>query len=114
MPTTARQFWDLMQRWKVPDASALELIGYAGKIGRSGTRPRFRFLPAHQQAADFMTEIDNALTATGESVEWLHRRNRGLGRRTPIEQMQAGGVAGMEKVLQILQQAAFRLSLNSR
>jgi hypothetical protein len=31
-----------MERWRVPDAIALELIEYPGKLGASGKRPRFR------------------------------------------------------------------------
>jgi hypothetical protein len=33
------QFWEVMARWHVPDALALDLIGFPGKIGASGKRP---------------------------------------------------------------------------
>jgi hypothetical protein len=111
MTTTAGQFWDLMERWNVPDSVALELIGFAGKIGKFGKRPRFRFLPAHQQAADFMIEIDTALASAGAGVDWLHTKMRVLGGRTPIEQMRAEGATGMEKVLQMVLRSALRSSL---
>ena len=39
---SSREFWNLVGRLHLPDAEALELIGYAGKIGGSGKRPRFR------------------------------------------------------------------------
>jgi antitoxin Xre/MbcA/ParS-like protein len=109
MTTTARQFWDLMERWNVPGSVALELIGFAGKIGKFGKRPRFRFLPAHQQAADF--KIDTALASAGAGVDWLHTKMRVLGGRTPIEQMRAEGATGMEKVLQMVLRSALRSSL---
>ena len=31
---SSRQFWDLMERWHVPDATALELIEFPGKLGK--------------------------------------------------------------------------------
>jgi antitoxin Xre/MbcA/ParS-like protein len=114
MNLTARQFWELMERWKVSDAVALELIGFAGKTGKLGKRPRFRFLPAHQQAADFMGEIDAALATIGEDpADWLHKKNQSLGRRIPIDLMRAEGMTGMEKVLLTLHRAALRTSLHS-
>jgi hypothetical protein len=115
MNITARQFWQLTARWKVSDAMALELIGFAGKIGKSGKRPRFRFLPTHQKAANFMGEIDAALRTMGEdSADWLHRKNRSLGRSTPIDLMRAEGLNGMEKVLQTLHRSALLSSVRSK
>jgi hypothetical protein len=35
MNPTVADFWSLMQRWKIPDADALELIEFPGKIGKS-------------------------------------------------------------------------------
>ena len=113
MNVTAKQFWELMERWHVSDAVALELIGFAGKIGQSGKRPRFRFLPAHQQASSFMTEIDAALATIGEDAGWLHRKHRCLGGKTPITLMRDDGLAGMEAVLQTIHRSALRSSLKS-
>jgi hypothetical protein len=63
---SSRQFWDLMERWRVPDASALELIEYPGKLGASGKRPRFRFTTRQQRITSYLPEIDTALTAAGK------------------------------------------------
>jgi hypothetical protein len=46
-----RQFWDIMERWRVPDAIALELIEFPGKLGKDGKRPRFRFTTRQQRIA---------------------------------------------------------------
>jgi hypothetical protein len=71
---SSRQFWDLMERWRVPDASALELIEYPGKLGASGKRPRFRFTTRQQRITSYLPEIDTALTAAGKDPGWLHRK----------------------------------------
>jgi hypothetical protein len=39
---SSRAFWELVDRLQIPDANALEVIGYPGKIGTTGKRPRFR------------------------------------------------------------------------
>ena len=38
-----------MERWRIPDAMALELIEFPGKLGASGKRPRFRFTTRQQR-----------------------------------------------------------------
>jgi hypothetical protein len=35
-------FWSLIDRWRVLDEQALELINYEGKLPTTGRRPRFR------------------------------------------------------------------------
>ena len=63
---SSRQIWDLMGRWHVPDAPALALIEYPGKLGASGKRPRFRFTTRQQRITSNLPEIDTALTAAGK------------------------------------------------
>src|SRR5690348_1950515 len=86
---SGQQFWDLMARWRVPDAPALELIGYPGKLGASGKRPRFRFNTRQQRMSGYLAEIDAALAAANRDVAWLHRRITGppFARRTPLGHM---------------------------
>jgi hypothetical protein len=44
MPVSVHQMHDVIcDRLHVPDSDALELIGFSGKIGALGKRPRFRF-----------------------------------------------------------------------
>jgi hypothetical protein len=111
---SSRQFWDLMGRWHVPDAPALALIEYPGKLGASGKRPRFRFTTRQQRITSYLPEIDTALTAAGKEPVWLHRKilSAPFPRRTPIEYMLTHGMDGMEDVLHLLNRTAMRVALN--
>jgi hypothetical protein len=110
------QFWDLMERWRVPAASALELIEYPGKLGASGKRPRFRFTTRQQRITAYLPEIDAALSAAGRDQRWLHRKIRAapFSGRTPIEYILAHGMDGMAALLQILNREAMRVTLAER
>ena len=63
-----------MERWHVPDATALELIEFPGKLGASGKQPRFRFTTRQQRITSYLREIDAALAAAGKDQAWLHRK----------------------------------------
>ena len=110
---SSRQFWDLMERWRVPDATSLELIEFAGKLGKNGKRPRFRFTTRQQRITSYLPEIDAALAAAGKDQNWLHRKIEAAPfmRRTPIGQMLARGTLGMADVLQRLNREAMRAAL---
>jgi hypothetical protein len=60
---SSRQFWDHMEKWRIPGASSLELIEFAGKLGKNGKRPRFRFTTRQQRITSYLPEIDAALAA---------------------------------------------------
>jgi hypothetical protein len=47
-----------MERWRVPDATALELIEFPGKLGASGKRLRFRFTTRQQRIGSYLPEMD--------------------------------------------------------
>ena len=64
MPSTAT-FWSLMERWRVPDDQALELIAYDGKLPDSGKRPRFRLSSTQVEFVSSLVEIDIALLRAG-------------------------------------------------
>jgi hypothetical protein len=102
-----------MERWRVPDAAALELLDYPGKIGASGKRPRFRFSPGQKRITSYLPEVDSAMTASGKDIGWLHKKNRvrPFEGRTPIAFMVETGVEGMGEVLRTLTEAALRRSL---
>jgi hypothetical protein len=110
---SSRQFWDLMERWRVPDAMSLELIEFAGKLGKNGKRPRFRFTTRQQRITSYLPEIDAALTAAGKDQNWLHRKIEAapFTRRSPIGHMLARGTVGMADVLQRLNREAMRAAL---
>jgi hypothetical protein len=108
-----RQFWDIMERWRVPDATALELIEFPGKLGKEGMRPRFRFTTRQKRITSYLPEIDAALTAADKDQTWLHRKIQGppFSRRTPVDYMVSRGMVGMADVLQALNRAAMETAL---
>ena len=113
---SSRQFWDLMEHWRIPDATSLELIEFAGKLGKNGKRPRFRFTTRQQRITSYLPEIDAALAAAGKDKNWLHRKIEAAPfmRRSPIEHMLARGTAGMSDVLQRLNWEAMRAALTRK
>ena len=106
-------FWRLVDRLQLPDVEALELIAYAGKIGPSGKRPRFRLSTRQTHLASYLPEIEAALQAIGEAPGWLVRRNRSVPFRgcSPVKLMAERGGKGMGDVLQFLNRAVLRRSL---
>jgi hypothetical protein len=106
-------FWRLVDRLQLPDAEALELIAYAGKIGPSGKRPRFRLSTRQTHLAFYLPEIEAALQAIGEAPGWLVRPNRSapFRGRSPVKLMAERDGEGMGDVLQFLNRAVLRRSL---
>lgn len=88
-----------MQEWGVSDdEQALELIGFAGKAGKSGKRPRFRLNTSQIKTLEWPLEIDRAVAATrGNSSAWLGSRNRSapMNGRTPVKTMIEDGEAAI-------------------
>jgi hypothetical protein len=99
-----------MEKWRIPDAISLELIEFAGKLGKNGKRPRFRFTTRQQRITSYLPEIDAALAAAGKDQNWLHRqiKTAPFTRRSPIEHMLVRGPEGMSDVLQRLNREAMR------
>jgi hypothetical protein len=110
---SSRTFWHLVDRLYLTDAEGLELIGYAGKIGGSGKRPRFRLSTRQTHLASYLSAIAAALQSIGEEPAWLHRRNRAapFTGRTPIKVMIDSNGVGAAEVLQFLNRAVLRKSL---
>jgi hypothetical protein len=106
-------FWRLVDRLQLPDAEALELIGYAGKLGPSGKRPRFRLSTRQTHLASYLPEIEVALQSIGEPTGWLLRpiRSAPFHGRAPIRLMSERGREGMGDVLHFLNRAVLRQSL---
>jgi hypothetical protein len=88
-------FWRLVDRLQISDAHALELIGYSGKVGKAGKRPRFRLSSRQTHLAAYLLEIEAAPATSGEGPAWLWRRIRSapFSGRAPIKLMveQDGG-----------------------
>jgi hypothetical protein len=104
-----------MERWSVADALALDLIGYAGRLGASGKRPRFRFTTRQRRVVSYLPEIDAALSGAGVDPGWLHRKNRRppFSGRSPLDLVRARGAEGMAEVLRFLNRAALHLALRA-
>ena len=110
---TSLAFWQAVDRLRVPDAEALGLIGYPGKIGSSGKRPRFRLTTHQTKLAGYLPEIEAALEAAGLMPAWLLQRNRAapFSGRSPIKWIGDRDGEGVAEVLQFLNRAVLRRSL---
>jgi hypothetical protein len=110
---SSAEFWALMERWRVPDATTLELIECPGKLGALGKRPRFRFVTSQRRITAYLAELDSALVAAGHGPAWLRRKNWAapFNGRTPLGLMVAGGKNGIGEVLRFVHAAVLRKSL---
>jgi hypothetical protein len=110
---SSAEFWRLVDRLQIPDSAALELIGYAGNIGKAGKRPRFRLSSRQTHLAAYLPEIEGALQTIGEGPAWLRRRIRSapFSGRAPIKLMVERDGEGAAEVLQFLNRAALKQSL---
>ena len=110
---TSRAFWQWVDRLQLADADALDLIGYPGKIGPTGKRPRFRLTTRQARLARYLPEIEAALQAAGQTPAWLQRKNRSapFSGRAPVKLMAEREGEGAAEVLQFLNRAVMRKSL---
>ena len=111
--TSSAEFWRLIDRLGIPDADALNLIGYPEKLPASGKRPRFRLTTRQTRTAKPLAEVGTALEAVGETPAWLSRRNRSapFSGRTPLAVMAAGNDEGISEVMRFLARLALRRSV---
>jgi hypothetical protein len=103
MPTSAT-LWSLMDRWRVSDEQALELVGYEGKLPTTGTRPPFKLSPEQERTVSTLLDVNTALSAAGFGPSWLRRKDRSA-RRMPPDLMRA---AAMDEVLPLITAATLR------
>ncbi|MGA9866828.1 MAG: hypothetical protein WBQ75_10365 [Acetobacteraceae bacterium] len=105
-----------MDRWGVPDLAALGLIGFPGKLGRTGKRPRFRLTTKQTETLGFLLEIDRVARAAGiDDGAWLQRAQRTapMAGRTPLQAMTEDGTAAMTAILRSLTQSAMQRALRT-
>jgi hypothetical protein len=103
-------FWDLMDRWDVPNDQALELVVYEGKLPTTDRRPRFKLSTEQAGIVATLLEIDSALTTAGLDPSWLHKRS-GKRSRSPLDLMRTGA---MDEVLRSLTQTALLASMQKK
>jgi hypothetical protein len=110
---SSARFWQLMARWGVSDAEALDLIGFAGKPRKSGKRPRFRFSPHQKRLTSYLIEIDTALGNADLDAGWLAGSNRSapFSGQSPLVFMTREGIDGVAAVLRVLTRAVLRSAL---
>ena len=91
----------------------VSLIGYPGKIGPSGKRPRFRLTTHQTRLAGYLSEIEAALEAAGLTPAWLLQRSRAgpFSGRSPTKLIAERDGEGAAEVLQFLNRAVLRKSL---
>lgn len=109
-----KAFWSLMEEWGIPDATALELIGFAGKLGKSGKRPRFRLSTHQVQLQEYLQELHRvAETTHGSAAAWLNHRQRAapMKGRTPVQTMVQDGPTVIPMLLRNLNREAMRKAL---
>ena len=109
-----KAFWSLMEQWGIPDATALELIGFAGKIGKSGKRPRFRLNTQQVQLLEYLHELGRAAgMAHCSASAWLDCRQRTvpMNGRTPLETIMQDGATTIPILLRNLNRDAMRKAL---
>jgi hypothetical protein len=64
----------LIDRWKVGDVAALDLIGHSGGLTKKGSRPRFKLTGAEAEVYGYLREIDSALEPHGiDPADWIQR-----------------------------------------
>jgi hypothetical protein len=100
-------FWSLIDRWRVSDEQALELISYEGKLPTTGRRPRFRLSDEQARIVATLLEVDSALATAGIDPVWLQRRSDKMP-RTPLDLMRAGAI---DEVLRSLTHATLQASI---
>jgi hypothetical protein len=104
----ALPFWSLIDRWRVSDEQALELISYAGKLPTTGRRPRFRLSAEQASIVATLLEVDSALAAAGIDRVWLQRRLSDEMPRSPLDLMRAGAI---DEVLRSLTHVTLQASV---
>lgn len=113
---TTKAFWPLMERWRIPDETALQLLGRKGGLTRTGGRPRFTLDAEQVRRLDYLREIGTALELMfGDAGPWLKQRASALPFRgqTPLDYMVGRGTAGLAEVHRFLARWGFSQALRS-
>jgi hypothetical protein len=94
-------FWALMDRWKLSDAEALDLIGHPGGLTKKGTRPRFRVVGEEARLFGQLQEIESALSLlAADTAAWMRRpiRDAPFRGQSPISYITRNGLKGARAV----------------
>jgi uncharacterized protein (DUF2384 family) len=114
-PVSGAAFWELMARWGVSDAEALQLIGQPPSA--SGKRPRFALNPDQAERLEMLREVDRHATDIYQDAgEWLRRPNQTtmFAGMPSITLMAQEGREGIEAVLRHLNKMTFSGSVEDK
>ncbi len=114
--TASTVFWSLMDRWKVPDSAALELIGHPRGLTKKGTRPRFRLQGDEVDMLAGLQEVDAALTPLKlEPERWVHAvvEEAPFQGATPLAYMTGTRLAGVREALRFILRHGLRMSMST-
>jgi hypothetical protein len=98
---TSTVFWALMDRWKLPDSEALNLIGHSGGLTKTGTRPRFKVVGKEAELFAHLREIDATLSPlVRDSGAWMRKplKEAPFNGMTPLAYITQKGLEGAKAV----------------
>jgi len=110
-------FWALVDRWKLADLAALDLIGHGGGLTAKGTRPRFKLSEAEAEIVAAMRFLDETLEQLGlDPAKWLQAplRPAPFGGGKPIGLILKARLQGLREASHYLMQIGLRRSLEER
>ncbi len=98
-------FWALMDRWRVGDLDALDLLGHGGGLTRKGTRPRFRLQGEEAACHAALRQLDTAFEALRlDPGDWLSapRQEAPFNGDTALAMLRRDREAGARRLLRLL------------
>ena len=111
---TSKLFWELMDRWRAADETALRLLGHEGGLTLQGKRLRFALTPEEAHRLTSLLAIDRLLTELfGEAAPWVKRAHRSalFNGKTPLDFMIQEGQRGVDRARHFLETEVFKKSL---
>lgn len=107
-------FWALVDRWKLADLDALELIGHGGGLTKTGTRPRFKLTAGESEVVAAMRSLDETLEQLElDPAKWLQAplHPAPFGGDKPVSLILKKRLQGLRDASRYLTQMGLRLSL---
>ena len=98
---TSTVFWALMDRWKLSDVEALDLIGHPGGLTKKRTRPRFRVAGEEARLFGQLQEIESALSLlVTDTAAWMRRpiKDAPFRGQSPVSHITRNGLEGARAV----------------
>jgi len=113
---TSAAFWQLMDRWNIPDLAAFNLIGHRDSLSKKRTRRRFRLIGEEGERVILLFEIDQAISSLRLDPKiWMNKPIQGapFGGAKPIEYLTKYGIKGFIATSRYLFKNGLQLSMSS-